>query len=155
MKAYTYFLFHIKFEQAFWEYCWSNTSSPTGPNKFQRGITPTKLSQPEPKSNLICITTGPINILNFKSLSQRISEKSLENWIISKRHNSCKTRSTETKIELDLYYHRTNSYTKFFKSISQGMSKKKSENWNVMDTLRNGQTNSEKIKSPPGKPVGV
>ena len=67
------------------------------------------------------------HIPNFNSIYLKgYPRKVLENWIISKRHNSSKTRSTETKIELDLYYHRTNSYTKFLKSISQGMSKKKS-----------------------------
>ena len=38
---------------------------------------------------------------------------------ISKEHNSCKNQSTGTKVELDLYYLRTNSYTKFQVNISK------------------------------------
>ena len=36
-----------------------------------------------------------------------------ENEILAKGNNSCKSRSNATKVELDLYYVKTNSYIKF------------------------------------------
>ena len=60
-----------------------------------------------------------IHIPNVKSISQRMTEKSPENRVDGHRvdwgkgNNSCKSRSSVTKLELDLYYVKTNSYTKF------------------------------------------
>ena len=42
-----------------------------------------------------------------------MAEKSLENESLAKGSNSCKSRSSMTKLELELYYVMTNSYTKF------------------------------------------
>ena len=42
-----------------------------------------------------------------------MAEKSLENLILAKDNNSYKSRSSVTKLELELYYVMTNSYTKF------------------------------------------
>ena len=53
---------------------------------------------------------GPKSI--FKSIKQNMTEKSLGN-IFAKGINSFKSRSSMTKLELDLYRVRSNSYTKF------------------------------------------
>ena len=42
-----------------------------------------------------------------------MAEKSPENLILAKGNNSCKCRSSKIKLELELYYVMTNSYTKF------------------------------------------
>ena len=42
-----------------------------------------------------------------------MTKKSQENEIFAKGNNSCKSRSNATKVELDLYYVKTNSYMKF------------------------------------------
>ena len=42
-----------------------------------------------------------------------MTEKSSENEIFAKGNNSCKSRSNATKVKLDLYYVKTNAYTKF------------------------------------------
>ena len=60
-----------------------------------------------------------IHIPNFKSISQKTAEKSLENWISAKGNNSYKRRLNVTKLKLDLYYVMTNSYTKFQVNISK------------------------------------
>ena len=51
--------------------------------------------------------------LNFKSIYQKTTEKSSENYILANGNNSCKRRSSVMKLEFDLYYVKTNSYTKF------------------------------------------
>ena len=49
-------------------------------SKFQqRAITPVKVGQAKQNSNLICIMSMPIHISNVKSISQKTTEKSLEN----------------------------------------------------------------------------
>ena len=54
---------------------------------------------------------------NFKSISQRMTEKKVKKteWtdMFAKGNNSSESRSTETKVELDLYRAMTKSYTKF------------------------------------------
>ena len=52
-------------------------------------------------------------------MSQKTAEKSPENLISAKGNNSCKSRSSVTKLKLDLYYVKTNSYTKFQVNISK------------------------------------
>ena len=42
-----------------------------------------------------------------------MTKKSPENEIFAKGNNSCKNRSNATKVELHLYYVKTNSYMKF------------------------------------------
>ena len=42
-----------------------------------------------------------------------MTKNGLENKILAKDKNSCKNWSNATKVELDLYYVKTNSYTKF------------------------------------------
>ena len=46
-------------------------------------------------------------------MPQKTGEKSSVNEIFAKGNNSSKRRSNETKVELNLYYVKTNSYTKF------------------------------------------
>ena len=60
-----------------------------------------------------------IQIPNFKSISQKTAEKNPENLISAKGNNSCKSRSSVEKLELDLYYVKTNSHTKFQINISK------------------------------------
>ena len=59
-----------------------------------------------------------------KSKSQKTAEKSQEKKILAKGNNSRKCRSNATKIKLDLYYLKTNSYTKFQLNISKDCRKK-------------------------------
>ena len=47
-----------------------------------------------------------------------MTKKSPENEIFVKGNNSCKSRSNGTKVELDLYYAKTNSYIKFQLNMS-------------------------------------
>ena len=59
---------------------------PPPPPRFHRGrglITPVEVGQAWRKSNLICILSWQIHILNFKSISQKTAEKSLENWSVT------------------------------------------------------------------------
>ena len=60
-----------------------------------------------------------IHIPNFKSIFQKTAEESPENEILAKGNNSYKSRSSVTKLELDLYYVKTKSYTKFQVNISK------------------------------------
>ena len=100
-----------------------------------------------------------IYIPNFKSISQKTSEKSLENEILAKANNSCKSRSTVTKVELDLYNVITNSYTKFQVNISKDCREKsgKLKCDRQTDRQTDGQTDiqteertdSKQAKSPP------
>ena len=43
----------------------------------------------------------------------QMTKKSLENEILAKGNNSCKSRSNTIKVKLDLYYIKTNPYTQF------------------------------------------
>ena len=61
----------------------------------------------------------PIHIPYFRTISQKTAEKNPENLIFTKGNNSCKTRSSVTKLKVDLYYVNTNSYTKFQVNISK------------------------------------
>ena len=80
---------------------------------LQRAISHVKEGQARQNWNLVCITSRQIHIHvpNFKSLSEKMAEKRTENC--AKGNNSCKSRSSTAKLELDLYYVKTNSYTKF------------------------------------------
>ena len=60
-----------------------------------------------------------IHIPNFRSIPQKTGEKSSENEIFAKGNNSSKSWSNETKVELGLYYVKTNPYTKFQVNISK------------------------------------
>ena len=51
-------------------------------------------------------------------MSQTTAEKSPENQILAKGNNSCKSKSSVTKLDVELYYVMTNSYTKFQVNIS-------------------------------------
>ena len=81
-----------------------------------------------PKPNLTCIMSRQIHIWNFNSVCRKMTKKSPENEIFAKGNNSCKSRSNATKVELDLYYVKTNSYIWNFNSICQKMTKKSLEN---------------------------
>ena len=61
----------------------------------------------------------PIHIPNYKSISQKTAEKSLENYIFTKGNNSCKSTSSVMKLEFDLYYVNANSHIKFQDNISK------------------------------------
>ena len=89
-----------------------------------------------------------------------MADKSLKNQILAKGSNSCKSRSSVTKLELDLYHIMTNSYTKFQVNILKDH-REKSGKWKcdgLTDWRTDGRTDrltdSEQTKSPPGKPVG-
>ena len=47
-----------------------------------------------------------------------MTKKSPENEILAKDNNSCKSWSNATKVELDLYYVKANSYMKFQLNMS-------------------------------------
>ena len=51
--------------------------------------------------------------MKFQVNMQKDDQKSPENEILAKGNNSCKSRLNTTILELDLYYVKTNSYTKF------------------------------------------
>ena len=91
---------------------------------MQRAVTQVKVGQPRQKSNLICIMSRHCSIPNFKSISQRMTEKNRKNeWtdIFAKGYDSSKSRSTEIKFKLDLYHVNTKTYmyTKFQVNISK------------------------------------
>ena len=48
-----------------------------------------------------------------------MTKKSPENEILAKGNNSCESRSNAAKVELDLYYVKTNSYMKFQLNMSK------------------------------------
>ena len=48
-----------------------------------------------------------------------MTKKSPENEILAKGNNSCKSRSNATKVKLNLYYVKTNSYMKFQLNMSK------------------------------------
>ena len=48
-----------------------------------------------------------------------MTKKSPENESLAKGNNSCKRRLNATKVELDLYYVKTNSYMKFKVNVSK------------------------------------
>ena len=48
-----------------------------------------------------------------------MTKKSLENEIFAKDNNSIKSGSNTTKLKLDLYYVKTNSYMKFQLNMSE------------------------------------
>ena len=81
-----------------------------------RGITLPKIITLQPNSNLTCIFSRHIYILNFNSKCQ--FEIMSRNWKFvefseSKGHNSAKNYLAGLKFQLDLRIIVTNSYTKF------------------------------------------
>ena len=48
-----------------------------------------------------------------------MTKKSPENEILAKGSKSCKSKSNTTEVELDLYYVKANSYTKFQVNITK------------------------------------
>ena len=119
-----------------------------------------KISNHDKTQNLICIMLWQIHTPNFKSISQTTTEKIPENWILAKGNNSPKSRSSVTKLKLDLYYVMINSYTKFQVNISKddreksGKLKCDGRTDCMTDRRTNWLTDSEQTKSPSGKPVG-
>ena len=92
--------------------------SPTDPNKFksatiispskiqkmnfeQRAITHEKVGQPWRKSNLICNSSYGSLLLTFSQICESIAKKSPGKRILN-GNNSWESRSTVTKVELDL-----------------------------------------------------
>ena len=57
--------------------------------------------------------------MKFQLDMSKDDKESLENEILAKGNNSCKSRSNVTKVKLDLYYVKTNPYSKFQVSISK------------------------------------
>ena len=86
---------------------------------LQRAIIQLKVGQTRPKSNLTCIMSRQIQIRNLNSICRKMTKKSPENELLAKGNNSCKIKSNATKVELDLYYVKTNPYTKFQVKISK------------------------------------
>ena len=86
---------------------------------LQRAITQFKIGQTRQSLNLTCIRSRQIHIRNFKSICQKMTKKSPENLILAKDSNSCKSRSNASKVELDLYYVKANSYTTFQVNITK------------------------------------
>ena len=68
---------------------------------------------------MICIMPRQIHLWNFKSICRKMTKNSPENKILAKGNNSCKSKSNTTKVKLDLYYVKTNSYTKFQVNITK------------------------------------
>ena len=48
-----------------------------------------------------------------------MTKKSPENEILAKGNNLCKSRLNATKVELDMYYVKTNSYMEIKKNMSK------------------------------------
>ena len=86
---------------------------------LQRAITHVKVGQTRPKSNATYIMSRQIHIWNLNSICQKMTKKSPENEFFAKGNNSCKIKSNATKVNLDLYYVKTNPYTKFEVNISK------------------------------------
>ena len=63
-------------------------------------------------------------IQNFNLISEKAVEENPENYFIVKDNNSCKSRSSVTNLELNLYYVITNSYTKLQVNILKDNSEK-------------------------------
>ena len=69
-----------------------------------------------------------------------MAEKSQENWILANGNNSCKSMSSVTKLELDMYYVKTNSYTNLQVNIwKDGREKSRKLKH---DGLKDGETES-------------
>ena len=103
---------------------------------LQRAITQLKLDQTRQKLNKTCITSRQIHIYNFKSMSRKMA------WIFATGNESSKRRSKVTKVKLDLYYVKTNSYTKFQVNISKEDWEKfgKPSRWTLRDGRMDGLT---------------
>ena len=52
-------------------------------------------------------------------MCRKMTKKSPENEILAKGNNSCLSTSNAAKVELDLYYVKTNSYMKFQLNMSK------------------------------------
>ena len=55
----------------------------------------------------------------MSSQNYKTGDESQENEILAKGNNSIKSRSNMTKLKLDLYYVKTNSYMKFQLNMSK------------------------------------
>ena len=112
--------------------------------KFQqRAITRVKVGQTRPKSNLICNMSRQTHIWNFNSICQKMIEKSPENEKLAKGNNSCKSRSNATKVKLDLYYVKTNPYTKFQVNILKDDWEKSGKPSGLTDRQTDRQTDGQ------------
>ena len=107
----------------------SEKTAEKSPEEWMLGaLTHVKVGQARQNSSLICITSKQIHIPNFKSISEKMLEKNQQNWVLTKDNNLCKSRSRSAKLELDLYYVKTNSYTKFQVNIWKD-GRESPENW--------------------------
>ena len=88
-------------------------------NIFVKAITQLKIRQTWQSLNLTCIRSRQIHIWNLKSICRKMTKISPENEILAKGSKSCKSRSNATKVELDLYYAKANSYNKFQVNITK------------------------------------
>ena len=77
--------------------------SPMGPQQISKRHNSYKNRLNDPKSNLFWTMPIQIHISNLIS-----AERSQENLILTKRKNSCESRSNGIKVELDLYYVKKN-----------------------------------------------
>ena len=120
---------------------------------LQRAITHVNIDETRQKSNfcIICIMSRQIHILNFKSVSQKLGEKSPKNWIFAKGNNWSKSWSTDIKVKLDLYHVKTKSYTKFqVNALKDDWEKFGKPSGRTPSGLTDGQTDRRRgtLKSP-------
>ena len=93
--------------------------SPTGPNKFSRGVTPTNTDQRGLKVEVDGYNFDTNSSKKFMSLSHKATQKSSETYILAKGNNSSESELNATKVVHDLYDIKTNSYTMFEVNISK------------------------------------
>ena len=78
-----------------------------------------------------------------------MAEKNIENLILAKGNNSRKSMSSVTKLNLDLYYVMSNSYTEFQVNISKDDREKSGKL--KCDRLTDRRTDSEQTKRQAGR----
>ena len=71
--------------------------------------------------------------------------KSPENYSFAKGNNSIKSRSNATKVQLDLYYAKTNSYMKFQVNVSKN-GKESPENYILAKGYKSSRSRSNVTK---------
>ena len=158
-------LFDVKFLHQIWSQYFKRLQRKVRKTKFeQRAITPIKVGQAWRYSNLICIMRWQFHTPNLKSISlKKMQRKVRENLILAKDNNSYKSRSSVTKLELDLYYVMANSYIKCEVNISIDSREKSGKlkcdrltdgrtdgrTDGLTDWRTDGRTDSEQTKSPP------
>ena len=84
-----------------------------------------------------------------------MTKKKMKNEILAKGNNSCKSRSNVTKVKVDLYYVKTNPYTKFQVNISKDDCEKFGKpSGRTPSGLTDGRTDRLTARNPPPPPPG-